>query len=122
MKKNILVVDDSESIREVVSTALEEAGYETTKAIDGQDGLVKLHAAQDIRLVISDLNMPNMDGISFLKEVRQIEKFKYLPIVILTTEAQETKKRAAQKAGATGWIIKPFEQNKLIAIVKKVLG
>lgn len=122
MKKNILVVDDSESIREVVATALEEAGYEATKAIDGQDGLIKLQEAKEIRLVISDLNMPNMDGISFLKAIRQIEKFKYLPIVILTTEAQETKKREAQQAGATGWIIKPFEKNKLIAIVKKVLG
>jgi len=121
MKKNILIVDDSESIREIVAIALQEAGYNVTKAVNGQDGLLKLDTLNNLGLVISDLNMPIMDGISFLKEIRNIDKYKYLPVVILTTESQETKKMEAKKAGATGWIIKPFEKHKLITVVKKVM-
>jgi two-component system, chemotaxis family, chemotaxis protein CheY len=121
MKKNILIVDDSESIREVVSIALQSEGYNVFTGIDGQDGLKVLLENTNVNLIISDLNMPNMNGISFLKEVRKIDKYKYLPILILTTESQEAKKLEAKQEGATGWIIKPFVKEKLLAVVKKVI-
>jgi len=104
MNKNILIVDDSESIRLVVSMGLKEAGYNVVAGVNGSDGL---------RL----LNENKVD----LKEVRKQEKYKFLPLLILTTESQESKKLEAKQAGATGWIIKPFVKEKLIAVVKKVL-
>ena len=119
--RSILVVDDSESIREVVSMGLREAGYEVIVGEDGSDGL-RLLLENKVDLIISDLNMPVMDGITFLKEVRKIAMYKYLPVLILTTESQEAKKLEAKSAGATGWIIKPFVKEKLIAVVKKVLN
>ncbi len=122
MKKNVLIIDDSESIREVVSSGLELSGYNVIKGINGEDGLKCLHAHSDIDLVITDLNMPVMDGITFLKEARKNEKYKYLPIIILTTESQEAKKQEAKNAGATGWIIKPFSSEKLVSVIKKVIG
>lgn len=118
---SVLVVDDSESIREIVSSELSEYGFETTQAINGKDGLDKLSNGKNFNLIITDLNMPVMDGISFLKEVRSIDKYKYLPILILTTESQESKKTEARSAGATGWIIKPFERKRLISIIHKVI-
>jgi two-component system chemotaxis response regulator CheY len=121
MAKNILIVDDSESIREVVGLALRSEGYNVTAGVDGADGLRLLLETPNINLIVSDLNMPNMDGIQFLKEVRKIDKYKYLPILILTTESQEQKKMEAKNAGATGWIIKPFVKEKLLAVVKKVI-
>jgi len=121
MGRSILVVDDSESIREVVSMGLREAGYEVIVGEDGSDGL-RLLLENKVDLIISDLNMPVMDGITFLKEVRKIAMYKYLPVLILTTESQEAKKLEAKSAGATGWIIKPFVKEKLIAVVKKVLN
>ena len=121
MKKNILIVDDSESIRESVASALESAGYVVTKGINGEDGLKCLEDNPAVELIITDLNMPIMDGISFLKEVRKSDKHKYLPVIILTTESQETKKQEARIAGATGWIIKPFSKEKLITVIKKVV-
>ncbi len=121
MAKNILIVDDSESIREVVGLALRSEGYNVTVGVDGADGLRLLLETPNINLIVSDLNMPNMDGIQFLKEVRKIDKYKYLPILILTTESQEQKKMEAKNAGATGWIIKPFVKEKLLAVVKKVI-
>lgn len=121
MKKNILIIDDSESIREVIATGLESAGYNVIKGINGEDGLTCLANNPGVELIITDLNMPVMDGISFLKEVRKSEKHKYLPVIILTTESQETKKQEARNAGATGWIIKPFSKDKLINVIKKVV-
>ena len=122
MKKCILIVDDSESIREVVSSALIEKGFEVIQGVDGKDGLENLYKrANDVHLILSDLNMPNMDGIQLVKEVRKNEKFKYLPILILTTESQTAKKMEAKQAGATGWIIKPFEKEKLLNIINKVM-
>jgi two-component system chemotaxis response regulator CheY len=120
MEKNILIVDDSESIRLVVSIGLKEAGYNVVAGINGADGL-RLLNENKVDLIISDLNMPIMDGITFLKEVRKQEKYKFLPLLILTTESQESKKIEAKQAGATGWIIKPFVKDKLLAVVKKVL-
>ena len=121
MAKNILIVDDSESIREVVGMALRSEGYNVIVGEDGQHGYELLIANNDINLIISDLNMPRMDGITFLKEVRKLDKYKYLPILILTTESQEAKKIEAKNSGATGWIIKPFVKEKLLAVVKKVM-
>ena len=118
--KNILIVDDSESIRLVVSLGLKEAGYNVIAGINGEDGL-RLLNENNVDLIISDLNMPIMDGLTFLKEVRKIDKFKFLPLLILTTESQESKKIEAKNSGATGWIIKPFVKEKLLAVVKKVL-
>lgn len=120
-EKNILIVDDSESIRLVVSLGLKEAGYNVVAGVNGEDGL-RLLNENKVDLIISDLNMPIMDGLTFLKEVRKHEKYKFLPLLILTTESQETKKLEAKQAGATGWIIKPFVKDKLIAVVKKVIG
>jgi two-component system chemotaxis response regulator CheY len=121
MAKTILIADDSESIRAVVSFALREAGYEVIVAHDGQNALDLLKQNDHVSLIVSDLNMPIKDGISFLKDVRSLDKFKYLPFLILTTESQETKKMEAKQSGATGWIIKPFVKEKLIAVIKKVI-
>lgn len=121
MAKNILIVDDSESIREVVGMALRSEGYNVIVGEDGQHGLELLLANDNVNLIISDLNMPRMDGITFLKEIRKLDKYKYLPILILTTESQEAKKIEAKNSGATGWIIKPFVKEKLLAVVKKVM-
>ncbi len=121
MAKTILIADDSESIRAVVGFALREAGYEVIVANDGQHALDLLLQNDQVSLIVSDLNMPIKDGISFLKDVRSLDKFRYLPFLILTTESQETKKMEAKQSGATGWIIKPFVKEKLIAVIKKVI-
>jgi two-component system chemotaxis response regulator CheY len=120
MTKNILIVDDSESIRELVGLTLETAGYNVYKGFDGRDALSLLDG-RDIHLIITDLNMPNMDGIEYLKEVRKKENYFSTPVLVLTTESQQAKKDEAKAAGATGWIIKPFVSEKLLEIVKKVI-
>ncbi|HBF87313.1 MAG TPA: two-component system response regulator [Bacteroidales bacterium] len=120
MAKNILVVDDSESIREVVSFTLENAGYTVIKACDGQDALNRIVGAK-LDLIITDLHMPVMDGIALIKEVRASEEFKFVPILFLTTESQANKKMEAKDAGATGWIVKPFVPEKLLAAITKVV-
>ncbi len=120
MSKTILIVDDSESIREVVSATLENDGYEVLVGIDGLDAQKHL-TGQEIGLIITDLNMPNKNGIELIKDVRQNESYKFTPILLLTTESQAEKKQEAKAAGATGWIVKPFVQEKLLATVKKVL-
>jgi two-component system, chemotaxis family, chemotaxis protein CheY len=121
MNKTIMTVDDSSSIRQMVGFTLKEAGYEVIEAKDGLDALEKLKA-QSVDLMLVDLNMPNMNGISLIKEVRADAGNKFIPIVMLTTESQEVKKNEGRAAGATGWIVKPFKQDQLIAVVKKVLG
>ncbi len=120
MKKNILIIDDSESIREVVSFTLENAGYQVFIGVDGLDAL-KFLDGREIHLIITDLHMPNMNGIELIEKVRVIEQYKRIPILFLTTESQTSKKMEAKAAGATGWIIKPFVPAKLIAALKKVL-
>lgn len=121
MGKNILIVDDSESIREVVSFTLEEAGHSVVSAIDGVDALARLDECETVDLIITDLHMPNMDGIELIREVRTQEKYQFTPILFLTTESQVAKKMEAKEAGATGWIIKPFVPEKLLAALKKVI-
>lgn len=121
MSKQILIVDDSESILEVVGFTLEEAGYQVHKGCDGLNGLEVLKAVGKVDLILTDLHMPNLDGIGFIKEVRQIDDYKFIPILFLTTESQQEKKQQAKDAGATGWIIKPFAPDKLLAAVARVI-
>ncbi|WP_298172313.1 response regulator [Acidithiobacillus sp.] len=121
MAKTVLVVDDSASLRQVVSIALKGAGYEVIEACDGVDGLAKLGAATKIHLIISDVNMPNMDGITFVKEVKQKPAYKFTPIIMLTTEAEEEKKLQGQAAGAKAWVIKPFQPQQMLAAVGKLI-
>jgi len=120
MSKRIVVIDDSESIRELVGLTLENAGYTVDKGVDGLYGL-RFFDGRDINLVITDLNIPHMDGIGVIKEVRQKDGYSTIPILVLTTESQVTKKEEAKAVGATGWIVKPFVAEKLITIVQKVI-
>jgi two-component system, chemotaxis family, chemotaxis protein CheY len=120
MSKTILTVDDSASVRQMVSFTLKDAGYNVIEANDGQDALRKLKGTID--MVVTDLNMPNVDGLEFIKALRRMPAFKFVPIIMLTTESQMEKKQAGKFAGATGWIVKPFQPEQLIAVVKRVLG
>jgi two-component system chemotaxis response regulator CheY len=119
--KTVLAVDDSASIRQMVGFTLRSAGYQVVEAVDGADALEKLKA-EAVHLVITDLNMPNLDGIELVKTIRAGGGHKFVPIVFLTTESQDAKKQQAKAAGATGWIVKPFRPEQLITVVKKVLG
>jgi two-component system chemotaxis response regulator CheY len=120
MAKVILTVDDSASVRQMVKFTLSGAGYGVIEAVDGQDGLQKL--TQPVNLVITDLNMPKLDGIGLIKGVRANPALKGLPIIMLTTESQEARKLEGKAAGATGWMVKPFAPEQLLAVVKKVIG
>lgn len=121
MGKIILTVDDSAGVRRMVGLALSGAGYEVIEAVDGNDALSKLDGSP-VHMVITDLNMPNLDGIELIREVRNNPAYKFIPIIMFTTESQETKKREGRAAGATGWIVKPFKPDHLLDVVKKVLG
>ena len=120
MAKNVLVVDDSSSVRQVVGIALKSAGYDVIEASDGKDALSKL-TGQKVHLIISDVNMPNMDGITFVKEVKKLANFKFTPIIMLTTESQESKKAEGQAAGAKAWVVKPFQPAHMLAAVSKLI-
>lgn len=121
MGKTIMTVDDSASMRQTVAFTLQGAGYGVVEAEDGQNALDKLPGS-GVDMIITDLNMPVMDGIELIKQVRANPEYKFLPIIMLTTESQDEKKQAGRSAGATGWIVKPFKQEQLIAVVKKVIG
>ena len=120
MGKTILIVDDSATIRQVVGMTLKGAGYEVMEACDGKDALKKLDGKK-INLIISDVNMPNMDGITFVKEAKKLASYKFTPVIMLTTESQGDKKQEGKNAGATGWIVKPFTPEQLVGVVNKVL-
>jgi two-component system chemotaxis response regulator CheY len=123
MAQVILTVDDSASMRQVVTFTLSAAGYTVIEAVDGKDALSKLaRMTTPVNLVITDLNMPNLDGIGLIRSVRTLPAFKGVPILMLTTESQEARKLEGKAAGATGWIVKPFAPEKLVGVVKKVLG
>ncbi|MBE0604117.1 MAG: response regulator [Deltaproteobacteria bacterium] len=122
MGKQILIVDDSTSMRQMVNFTLAGAGYEVVEACDGKDALSKLGGLPSVSMIVTDLNMPNMDGIELIKSVRGTASHKFVPIVMLTTESQDSKKQEGKSAGATGWIIKPFKPEQLLAVVKKVIG
>lgn len=121
MGASILVVDDSVSIRQSVRFILEQSGYTVHEAADGAEGLKSLgeHKAD---LVITDVNMPNMDGLTMVKKIRETDGIKFVPILVLTTESQGSVIEEGKKAGATGWIVKPFNDEKLIETIKKVIS
>lgn len=121
MSKIIMSVDDSASIRQMVSFTLTGAGYQVIEAVDGKDALAKLDGAS-IHMLLTDLNMPNMDGLELIRQVRANAACKFIPIIMLTTESQADKKQEGKSAGATGWIVKPFKPEQLLAVIKKVLG
>ncbi|NVK36307.1 MAG: response regulator [Gammaproteobacteria bacterium] len=120
MSKTIMIVDDSSSIRQVVGMALKGAGFEVITAEDGKDALSKL-TGQKINLVISDVNMPNMDGITFVTELKKQAAYKFTPVIMLTTEGSEDKKMAGKAAGAKAWIIKPFKADQMLDAVNKLI-
>lgn len=120
MSKNVLVVDDSKSIRHVVGIALRGAGYNVLEGVDGKDALTKLDG-QKIHLVICDVNMPNMDGISFLKAIRANPKYKFTPVIMLTTESGQAKMAEGKAAGAKAWVVKPFQPEQMLNAVAKLI-
>ena len=121
MNKVIMTADDSASIRQMVTFTLKQGGYEVVQAVDGQDALQQL-ANRKVDMLLTDLNMPNLDGIGLIRGARSLAPCKFMPIVMLTTESQDVKKQEGKAAGATGWIVKPFKPEQLLAVVKKVLG
>lgn len=120
MSKTILAVDDSASIRQMVSFTLKQAGYNVVEAVDGQDGVNKAKS-QQADLVITDLNMPNMNGMDLIRSLRAEANYKFTPILMLTTESDDTKKAEGKQAGATGWIVKPFNPEQLLKVIERVL-
>jgi two-component system chemotaxis response regulator CheY len=120
MGKTILIVDDSPSVRQVVRMTLKSAGYDVIEGVDGADALAKLDG-QKIHLIISDVNMPRMDGITFVREAKKLPAYKFTPIVMLTTESDEKKKAEGQAAGAKAWVVKPFQPAQMLAAVSKLI-
>lgn len=120
MAKTILVVDDSISVRQVVGITLKGAGYEVIEACDGKDALSKL-TGQKVHLIVSDVNMPNMDGITFVTEIKKLPAYRFTPVIMLTTESGEAKKQAGQAAGAKAWVVKPFQPAQMLAAVSKLI-
>ncbi|MCX7142821.1 MAG: response regulator [Proteobacteria bacterium] len=121
MAKSILAVDDSASIRQMVSYTLKSAGYDVTEAVDGEDALVKAKA-KPMDLVLTDQNMPKMDGLTLVRTLRKLPGYRTAPILILTTESGDAMKSQGRTAGATGWLVKPFDPQRLLEVVKKVIG
>jgi len=121
MSKTILTVDDSASIRQMVAMTLKSAGHQVLEAGNGAEAFAKA-TSNEVHAVITDLNMPVMNGIEFIRKYRQHPSSKGVPIILLTTESDDELKRQAKEAGATGWIVKPFKQEQLLAVVKKVTG
>jgi two-component system chemotaxis response regulator CheY len=119
MAKLIMIVDDSASMRRVVGIALKGAGYDVIEGCDGKDALAKL-TGQKVHMIISDVNMPVMDGIAFLKSVKQMAAYKFTPVIMLTTESAEEKKREGQAAGARAWVVKPFQPEQLVNAVQRL--
>ncbi len=118
MPKKFLIVDDSASMRQLVSSTIKDAGYEVLVAENGKDALSVLNS-EKVDMVITDLNMPDMDGIELIKKLRSLPDYKFAPIVMLTTEAQESKKQEGRKSGASGWIVKPFSSVQLLDVIHK---
>jgi two-component system chemotaxis response regulator CheY len=121
MEKTVLAVDDSASIRQMLSFTLKNSGYAVIEAVDGVDGLDKARG-KTVNLVLTDQNMPRMDGLTLIKSLRGMAQYKSVPILMLTTESSDAMKAQGRAAGATGWLVKPFDPQKLIEVVKKVIG
>ncbi len=120
MSKRIMIVDDSSSFRQLMRITLKEAGYEIVEAINGTDALDKLKDGID--MVITDLNMPYMDGIALIKELRKLSPFKFTPVIMLTTVSQGSRKEEGRQAGATAWITKPFKPEQLLIVIKRIMN
>ncbi|MBN9407865.1 MAG: response regulator [Burkholderiales bacterium] len=121
MTKTVLTVDDSTSIRQMVATTLRMGGYDVIEAVDGVDGLSKASSAQ-VDLVITDQNMPNMDGLTLTRELRALDNYRSAPILMLTTESSAEMKQAGRAAGLTGWMVKPFDPQMLLSVIGRVLA
>jgi two-component system chemotaxis response regulator CheY len=121
MAKAILAVDDSGSLRQMVAFSLKAAGYQVVEAVDGEDGLEKAKS-QIFDLVLTDQNMPRMDGLTLIRSLRTLENYRKVPILMLTTEASDEMKMKGRAAGANGWLVKPFDPQRLNEVVKKVIG
>ncbi|MFH0925358.1 MAG: response regulator [bacterium] len=124
MGKKIMIVDDSVTLRASVQFFLSNAGFNVVEAVDGKDGIVKLDEAaksgDQVAMIISDINMPNMDGITFIKEIKKTAH-KFIPVLVMTTESQEQKKQEGKTAGAAGWLVKPFQPDQLLSVIKKFI-
>ncbi|SHM56643.1 two-component system, chemotaxis family, response regulator CheY [Caldanaerovirga acetigignens] len=116
----VLIVDDSATMRLALKTALKQAGHVVHEACDGVEALNKLNEGLKVKAIITDLNMPNMDGVTFIQTVRKLPGFKFVPILMLTTESSMEKKEEGRKVGASGWIVKPFSPEQLLAVLKKL--
>ena len=121
MAKSILAIDDSASIRQMVGFTLKSSGYEVVEAVDGMDGLDKAKG-KTFNLILTDQNMPRMDGLTLIKNLRSLPQYKTVPILMLTTESSDAMKQQGRAVGATGWLVKPFDPQKLVEVVKKVIG
>lgn len=121
MSKTIMTVDDSASVRQMVKFTLQNEGFDVIEAVDGKDALEKVKGLEKLDLLVTDLNMPEMDGIELIREVRKLDSFRFMPILMLTSESQDNKKQEGKQAGATGWIVKPFKPEQLIAVIRRVL-
>lgn len=121
MSKTALVVDDSPTMRQMVALTLTNAGFKVVEAEHGKDAVNKVSGGSKMDIVVTDLNMPEMDGIALIKELRKMAAFKFTPILMLTTESSEDKKKAGKEAGATGWIVKPFNPELMLKVIAKVL-
>jgi two-component system chemotaxis response regulator CheY len=121
MPKQILIIDDSKSMREVISFTLHSRGYEVVEAVDGEEGLTKAQT-QTIQLILTDQNMPKMDGLTMIRSLRNLPDYKKVPILLLTTESDKALKKLGKEAGATGWLVKPFNPEKLLRTVQKLIG
>lgn len=119
MSKTVLTVDDSRTMRDMLMVALSDAGYRVVQAVDGAHGLDVL-AAEPADIIITDINMPRLDGFGFIEAVRKTDEHRATPILVLTTESDQAKKDRARQAGATGWIVKPFNPVKLVDVVRRV--
>ncbi len=120
MSKNIMILDDSPTIRAMMNKTLKDAGYDVIEAVDGRDGLDKL-SGSNARMIVTDLNMPEMNGNEFIRSVRVIPEYEFIPILVLTTESDDSIKAVSKAAGATGWITKPFNPEKLLSVVRKLV-
>lgn len=120
MPPTILTADDSPSMRQLIAFTLQNAGYQVIEAVDGKDALERLSRAP-VQMLITDLNMPNLDGIELIRRVRALPQYKYVPIVMVTTESEDSRKQAGRDAGATAWIVKPFRSEQLVAVAKRFL-
>lgn len=121
MRKTALIVDDSKAMRQLVAFTLGEAGFDVIEGVDGQDALEKLGALPRLSLIVTDVNMPTMDGLTFVRRVRALPTYKFTPLLVLTTEADDEKKKEGRAAGATGWIVKPFNPEQMLKTVAKVV-